>query len=75
MPRLPRVSGRKAARAFEQAGFIRQRMRGSHAIYSLPDGSRPLSVPMTNKPLPPGTLRRLVRDAGLTVEEFIRLLD
>lgn len=73
MPKLPLISGRKAAKAFEKAGFIYDHHTGSHMIYYHPDG-RHLSIP-DHRELDRGTLRRLIRDAGLTREKFLELLD
>ncbi|MGH9791451.1 MAG: type II toxin-antitoxin system HicA family toxin [Candidatus Acidiferrales bacterium] len=75
MPRLPRdVSGDQARRAFEQAGWIFDRQVGSHMILQNPERAPvTLSVPR-HKTLKPGILRSLIRDAGLSVEEFIELL-
>ncbi len=53
-------------------GYVIDRTRGSHAILHCP-GRRPLVVPL-HRELKRGTLRGLIRDAGLTVEEFEELL-
>lgn len=74
MPALPVISGTDAVRAFSQAGWVAVRQRGSHIIM-VKDGSiASLSVP-DHRELARGTLRSLIRDAGLTVGEFIELLD
>lgn len=73
MPRLPRVSGRQAVAAFERAGFRIRRQRGSHIILTKAGVPVTLSVP-DHRVLKPGTLRALIRKAGLTIEEFQRLL-
>lgn len=72
MPSLPVVSGREAGRAFSKIGFSYDHQRGSHLIYYHPDG-RHLSVP-NHRELDRGLLRKLIRHAGITVEEFVRLL-
>lgn len=73
MPSLPTVSGKKAAAAFLSAGFEEKRQCGSHLILKK-DGFRNLpSVPLHDT-LKAGTLRRLIRDSGLTVEQFTKLL-
>ena len=69
MSRLPVVSGRQAARAFENAGWSLARRRGSHMIFTRKEEETTLSVP-DHRELRPGLLRSLIRDAGLTVEEF-----
>ncbi len=73
MPRLPRVSGRQAAAAFERAGFQRRRQRGSHIVLARLGYPQTLSVP-DHRQLGVGLLRDLVRKADLTVEQFIELL-
>ena len=73
MAQLPVVRGHEAIRAFERAGFGLDHWRGDHAILYHPDG-RHLSVPGGRKEVKPGTLRSLIRGAGLTVEEFVALL-
>lgn len=74
MARLPLVSSRNAIAAFEKAGFLFHHQTGSHKV--LRRVSEPhdhLSVP-ERKELARGTLRALIRQAGLTVEEFVELL-
>jgi len=76
MPSLPAVDGRQAIRAFEKVGFSVVRVRGSHHIMKKSGHPVLLSIPVHgNRPIAPGTLRNLIKDAGLTVEEFIDLLD
>jgi predicted RNA binding protein YcfA (HicA-like mRNA interferase family) len=73
MPRLPRVSGRKAVRAFQRAGWEVARQRGSHVVLTKAGSIYTLSVPL-HPVLGPGLLRDLIRKSGLTVEEFTELL-
>ena len=72
MAQLPVVSGRQAAKAFEKIGFVFDHQSGSHRIHYRADG-RHLSIP-DHRELDRGLLRGLIRDAGITVEEFVRLL-
>ena len=74
MSKLPVVSGADAIRAFARIGYEVDRQRGSHVILrnSNPPFRR-LTVP-NHKVLAKGTLRALIREAGLTPEEFARLL-
>ena len=74
MPQLPVVSGRAARRAFEKTGWIFNRQRSSHMILVKPGMQVNLSVP-DHRELDRGLLRGLIRDAGLTVEQFVSLLD
>ncbi|MCH8853195.1 MAG: type II toxin-antitoxin system HicA family toxin [Planctomycetes bacterium] len=73
MARLPRVSGRQAVRAFEHAGFVVRRRRGSHVILVKSGSPVTLSVP-DHREVATGTLRGLIRNAGMTVDEFRDLL-
>jgi len=73
MARLPVVSGANATRAFEKAGWTRDRQRGSHIIMLKPGNNVSLSIPQ-HRELAPGTLRALIRAAGMTVDEFVALL-
>lgn len=72
MASLPVSSGRDAAKAFEKIGFMFHRQRESHMILYHANG-RHLSIP-DHKELDRGTLRALIRGAGITVEELIALL-
>jgi predicted RNA binding protein YcfA (HicA-like mRNA interferase family) len=72
--RLPVVSGSDAVRAFQKFGYEFDVQHGSHMILRHSDPPhRRLSVP-NHKELAKGTLRALIREAGLTVEEFAGLL-
>jgi predicted RNA binding protein YcfA (HicA-like mRNA interferase family) len=70
--KIPRdVNGDEAARALVRLGFARVRQSGSHLI--MRKGERSVVVPQ-HKPIKPGTLRGLIEQAGLTIEEFVREL-
>ena len=70
MPRIPGVNHLDAVRALQKAGFqiIRQ---GKHIVMS--DGTRQVTIPRHN-PVKAFTMGGIVQDAGLTVEEFRKLL-
>jgi predicted RNA binding protein YcfA (HicA-like mRNA interferase family) len=72
---LPVISGREAVKALYKAGFRVVRQRGSHVRLEKMKEDRmiKLTVPL-HKSLKKGTLRRIIEDAGLTVEEFNGLL-
>ena len=72
MPSLPVVSGDEFVRAVAALGYVHDRTRGSHMILHC-EGRNPLSVPR-HRELGSGLMRKLIRDAGLTVEEFVELL-
>ena len=72
--RLPRgLSGDQIARALERAGWEQVRVRGSHIMLQKPGREFTLSVPR-HREIGRGLLRGLIRDAGLTVEQFVDLL-
>ncbi len=72
MARLPIISGDDFVKAATKIGFAWDRTEGSHMILVGPMGRR-LSVPR-HRELGRGLLRALIRDAGLTREEFLELL-
>jgi predicted RNA binding protein YcfA (HicA-like mRNA interferase family) len=69
MPKLPVVSGAEAVKAFERAGWRVDRQRGSHVVLLKAGHIASLSIPQ-HRELAPGTLRSLIRAAGMTVQEF-----
>ncbi len=73
---LPVINARQAIRALERGGFIVDRISGSHHLLVFPgDPSRRVTVPFHGaRTLKPGTLRSMIRQAGLTVVEFRDLL-
>ena len=73
MARLPVISGDEFVAAVSRIGFSLDRVEGSHMILVGPTGLR-LSVPR-HRELGRGLLRALIRDAGLTRDEFVRLLE
>lgn len=73
MGRLGNVSGKDAVKAFQKAGWIKIGQVGSHLVMSKPNIRVNLSVPQ-HKELAKGTLRALIRNAGLTIDEFTEFL-
>ena len=74
-PRLPAVTARQVVRVAERLGFRLRRQRGSHALYYRDtDGTR-LTIPIhAARDLPTGTLRGIIEDMGITVQEFLELV-
>ena len=73
--RLPAARARDVVRALEKAGFEKWRQKGSHLTMYRPSDARALTVPMHfAKTVPKGTLRTIIRSAGLSVGEFVKLL-
>ncbi len=68
----PLVSAEACIRALAKIGYRKTRQRGSHARFEC-SGRAPLTVPMHDE-LDRGTLRVILKTAGLTVEEFAALL-
>ena len=73
MSKLPVVSGAECVKALEKIGFVVNRQRGSHITLVRQDPSTQLTVP-NHKTIAKGTLRTIIRDAGLTVDEFVDLI-
>lgn len=74
MSRLPQVSGQQVVGVLRQIGYEQDRMRGSHIIMrQIEESHRRITVPDHN-PVAKGTLRAIIRQAGLTVEEFVSRL-
>lgn len=74
--RLPSLKARDVIRALQKAGFSIVRTTGSHyRLVHDSDPTRQTTVPVhTRKDIPRGTLRSIIDQAGLTVDEFIDLL-
>lgn len=73
MGRLGGISGKAAVRAFRKAGWDYVGQVGSHVILTKSSVRVNLSVPQ-HKELSAGTVRALIRNAGMTVEEFLLCL-
>jgi len=74
MPPVPSVRGERVVRALEKVGFKAVRVAGSHYIMRHTDG-RGTTVPVhPGRDVAKGTLRGILADAGMTVEELRRLL-
>jgi predicted RNA binding protein YcfA (HicA-like mRNA interferase family) len=65
-------SGAKAVQKFQRAGWSVARQKGSHVMMTKPGYQWTLSIPQHSE-LGPGLLRKLIRQAGLTIEEFNKL--
>ncbi len=73
-PKLPVVSGVECVKALEKIGYKRVRQRGSHIRLKDINGKlSPVTVP-DHKELRPGLLKKIIKDAELEVEEFVKLL-
>ena len=73
MSRLPRISGQECVRALAKAGFFLRRQEGSHMIVRRSNPFTQVVVP-DHKELDKGTLRAIIRQTGLSIEDFMNLL-
>ena len=75
MPKLRRVSGQEAIHALERLGFVQVRQRGSHVVLKrqMPEGEVGCVVPL-HRELAIGTLRGILKQARITLDEFVRNL-
>lgn len=73
MSKLPVISGRECVKALDKLGFYFKRQEGSHITLRRNKPFAQVVVP-DHKELDRGTLHAIIRQAGLTVEEFVKLL-
>jgi len=72
---LPRIDCHVLVRALERAGSVRKRQKGSHLHMWREADKKRVTVPVhEGKIVPPGTLRAILRDADISIEEFRGLL-
>ena len=74
-PKLPRISGEQTIRSLRRLGFVEVRQRGSHVVLKkeTSEGEIGCVVPLHHE-LAIGTLRNILRQAGITPEEFMENL-
>ena len=70
---LPRISGRECIAALQKGGFSVLRQSGSHVVLKRDSPFAQLVVP-DHKELDTGTLRAIIRQSGLSIDEFLKLL-
>ena len=75
MTRLPTVSGKDVVRALEKAGYEVDHQRGSHIILRHRQPPHRRATVPNHKEIAKGTLRTIVRETGMTVEEFVKFLN
>ena len=73
MSKLPIISGKECIKALEKISFVFVRQRGSHIILAREEPKTTVIVP-NHKQLDRGTLRAIIRQVDLTVDEFVQLL-
>ena len=67
------LSGQELRRALERIGFIYQRQKGSHMILRRDDPHSRVVIP-DHKTLRPGTLRQILHEAGISIEQLKEIL-
>lgn len=72
MSNLPSLKPKEVLKKFEKLGYVQDRQRGSHIILYHPVHHRRIVIPMHVKDLPRGTLLSIIKQAGLTKEEFLK---
>ncbi len=73
MPKLPVISGKNAIKKLEKIGYQIIRQKGSQVRLRCSDTMRKMITVPLHDALKPGLLHEIIRDANLTVEEFIKL--
>ena len=75
MPKLPSIPALKAIKCFEKIGYEVIRQRGSHVRlhHKIDKNKKPLTIPR-HKTLGRGLFRKLLRDAQISIEDFISFL-
>lgn len=74
MRRLPSLTPEKVMRALERAGFALHTIKGSHHYFKHPHREGYVTVAVHRRDLPRGTLTAIIKQAGLSREEFLQLL-
>ncbi len=74
MPKLPRVTAKQAQRAIERDGWFAVESPGGHRQFRHSTKSGRVTIPMHGGDMTPGTIRSIIRQAGLTVQQFVDLL-
>ncbi|MDM8005223.1 MAG: type II toxin-antitoxin system HicA family toxin [Phycisphaerae bacterium] len=69
MPELPVLTSRQVVQALSVLGFTTVRQRGSHL--QMKRGNRLATVPLHRGDIPPGTLKSILRQAGITAQELV----
>jgi len=73
---LPRISGKDLVKALLKAGFYIARSKGSHHLLKSEINTNVrITIPVHSKELKRGTLRSIIRQTGLSVEEFKKLIE
>jgi len=74
MSKIPQVSGRQVVKVLSKIGYEKDRQKGSHIVLRQSIYPHRRIVVPNHKEIAKGTLRKIIKQAGLTIEEFQHLL-
>ena len=74
MPKLPVITYRKLLRVLEKSGFQVDHTTGSHFIFYNRNNKQRVTVPFHRKGLPKGTIMSILKQAGISKEDLLKLL-
>jgi predicted RNA binding protein YcfA (HicA-like mRNA interferase family) len=75
MPKIPSLTARKVIQALKRAGFVEDRQKGSHLILIHPETMARAVIPVhRGRTIKEPLLRAIIRDAELSVDQFLALL-
>lgn len=72
MPKFPSLKAKEVEKVLEKTGFIFARQNGSHKIYL--KNKIYITLPWHNKDMRIGTIKAIIKQSGLTAEEFLGLI-
>lgn len=72
-PKLPQIKPRQIAKVLVKFGFVPRKTKSSHVVYRHKDGRRTV-VPMHARPVSIGTLRAILRQSDITLEQLLESL-
>ncbi len=72
MVKLPVLKPKDAIKRFQKLGFVKDRQTGSHVIIYHPKTKQRAVIPLHVKDLPKGTLKAILNQTGVSVEEFLK---
>lgn len=75
MSKLPSLTGKKIISILKNAGFTVVRQRGSHVFLKHEDGRATVVPVHSGETIGPGLLSKILRDAELTRDDFLKLFD
>lgn len=75
MSKLPSLTGKEILSTLKKSGFVIDRQRGSHVFLKHPDGRATVIPVHSGETIGPGLLSKILRDAELTKDDFLKLLE